>query len=191
MFDSFKKARTNSKNTKNTIKDLKKQGVDTAALGMFLRAKNLDFTDLTDELLDEFNNREHYIMRLAIPCSLTLPEMYNDVNNALGAATGLITGHEHNFTNTKREQVKVDTSAIIVPNGIVFKGAINNTQDLRIPWEDINNCKIGLKNRFGIAADIQVNDIKYPVFFTNRKFGECFFNYVMGHMAGNVDDGWS
>lgn len=191
MFDSFKKTRTAKKERENNIKHLEQQGINPNHFKLFLKAKNLNINDITPELIQEYNNRENYIEKLAISCRLTLPEMYTDVNNALGAATGLITGHEHNFTNTTREQIRVNTSAVIVPKGIVFKGAINNTQDLRIPWEDITSCKIGIKNKFGISADIQAKDVKYPILFTNRKLGECFLNYVSDHMAGNVDDGWS
>ena len=67
MFNSFKKAKTNSKNTKNIIKDLKKQGINIEEFRMFLEAKNLNFIDTTDELITEFNNRDNLIMRLAIP----------------------------------------------------------------------------------------------------------------------------
>ncbi len=191
MFNSFKKAKTNSKNTKNIIKDLKKQGINIEEFRMFLEAKNLNFIDTTDELITEFNNRDNLIMRLAIPCSLTLPEMYNDVNNFAGATVGLLTGNEHNFTSTSRKQIKVNTKAIIVPNGIVFKGALNNTKDLRVAWEDITDCKIETENKLGVIGFLQVGVIRYPLFTSSNKYGTLFFKYVKGHMAGPVDDGWS
>ena len=191
MFDSFKKTRNAKKERENNIKELKKQGINPSHFILFLKAKNLNINDTTPELIQEYNNRENYIEKLALSCRLTLPEMRMDVNNSLGAATGLITGHEHNFTKTDYEQVKIKTRAIIVPNGVVFRGAVNLTQDLRIPWEDIRDCKIGhVNNRFGISGFIQAKDVKYPVLFDNQKLGECFLNYVMDHMAGNVDDGW-
>ena len=192
MFDSYKKARNAKKERENNIKELKKQGINVTHFTYFLFAKRLTYNDINPELIQEYNTREHYIMKLALPCKLTLPEMRMDVNNSLGAATGLITGHEHNFTKTDYEQVKIKTRAIIVPNGIVFRGAINLTQDLRIPWEDICDCKVGhINNRFGILGYIQAKDVKYPVLFDDQKLGECFLNYVSNHMAGDVDDGWS
>ena len=187
MLDSFKKARKNKKETKNTIEELKQQGINTECFRLFLKGKGLYIKDTTPELIQEFNNRNNPIEKIPISCRLTLPEMYTNVNNVAGAMVGAVTGNEHNFTNTSREQVIVQTTAIIVPNGIVFKGALNNTEDLRIPWEDITDCKMLISHH----GEIRVGTVVYHLSFTNRKLGECFLNYISDHMAGDVDDGWS
>ncbi len=158
---------------------------------MFLDAKNLKINETNEDLIREFMSREDPIEKIAIPCSLTLPEMYSDVNNLTGVAVGVVTGKEHNFTNTQRRQVKVNTKAVIVPNGLVFKGALNKTEDLRIRWEDIDSCKIKVSNKLGMFADIYVGAVQYPLFFTKAKLGELFIDYVSHHMLGNADDGWS
>ena len=191
MFGTIKKARKQQKNIKNNIKELKQQGINTKHFEMFLKSKDLYFPDVTPELIDEYNNRENIILKLALPCRLTLPEMYSEVNNFTGATVGLLTGKEHNFTATSREQIKVDTNAVIVRNGIVFKGALNKTKDLRVPWEDINNCKIELESRLFIKGFIQVGDIKYPLDILDKELGLLFFKYVENNMEGYVDDGWS
>lgn len=191
MFNSFKKARNAQNKTKEIAKTLKEKNIDIKCFSMFLDAKNLKMNETTDDLIAEFLNRENPIERIAIPCSLTLPEMYSDVNNLAGVAVGVVTGKEHNFTNTERRQVKVNTKAVIVPNGLVFKGALNKTEDLRIRWEDIDGCKVKVKNRLGMFADIQVGAVQYPLFFTKVKLGELFIDYVSKHMMGNADDGWS
>lgn len=190
MFNSFKKARSNTKKSKEILKSLEAKNINVKCFRLFLNAKDISMYDVTDDLINEFLNRENPIEKIAIPCSLTLPEMYSNVNNFAGAAVGAVTGKEHNFTNTTREQVKVNTNAIIAPKGIVFKGALNKTEDLRIPWEDISDCKTITSNRLGIFTDIKVGSIKYPLFFSKNKLGQLFVDYVKQHMAGNIDDGW-
>ena len=191
MFNSFKKARNEQNKSKEIVKSLKERNINIECFSMFLDAKNLKMNETTDDLITEFLNRKDPIEKIAIPCSLTLPEMYSDVNNFAGIAVGAVTGKEHNFTNTQRKQVKVNTKAVIVPKGIVFKGALNKTEDLRIRWEDIDNCKIELRNKLGMFADIHVGAVHYPLFFTKAKLGQLFIDYVNQHKLGNADDGWS
>ena len=191
MFDSFKKARNNQNKSKDIKKTLKERNINIECFSLFLDAKDLHMHDATDELIEEFLNRENPIERIAIPCSLTLPERYSNVNNFAGAAVGVVTGREHNFTNTSREPVKVNTKAILVPNGVVFKGALNETEDLRIKWNDISGCKIGTSNKLGMFADIKVGAVKYPLFFTKTRLGQLFIEYIEQRITPDADDGWS
>lgn len=191
MFNSFKKARNAQNKSKEIAKSLKEKNINIKCFSMFLDAKNLKMNETNEDLIREFMSREDPIEKIAIPCSLTLPEMYSDVNNLAGVAVGVVTGKEHNFTNTQRRQVKVNTKAVIVSNGLVFKGALNKTEDLRIKWEDIDSCKIKVSNKLGMFADIYVGAVQYPLFFTKSKLGELFIDYVSRHMLGNADDGWS
>ena len=191
MFNSFKKARNARKESKNTLKELEQQGINTKCFKLFLQGKGVYIKDTTPELIQEFNNRDDPIEKIPVSCRITLPEMYSNVNNVAGAMVGAVTGTEHNFTSTSREQITAQTLAIIVPNGLVFKGALNKTEDLRIKWEDITDCKISIANRGGVFGNIRVGAIDYRVSFINHKLGNAFMEYVISHMAGNVDDGWS
>lgn len=197
MFGDFKKQRKQTTErrgkSKHIKKILKEKDIDEKLFRMFLDNKDISMYDATPELMEEYLNRDNIVEKLAIPCNLKLNEMYDDVNNRAGAGLQFVTGAKYNLTNTQRKQVIVSTKAVIVKNGIVFKRAINNSEDIRIPWEDITKCKIITENRLGVMGTITVDNVVYNIQHMNnsKNIGFLFFDYVETHKKGEIDEGWS
>ena len=67
----------------------------------------------------------------------------------------------------------------------MFKEAINQTSDLRLPWSDITGCE-----QFKKESIIKADSVKYTVRFESVDTAGLFTFFVQDHMEGKVDDGW-
>lgn len=182
-------------------KVLKEKNIDKGEFICFKDRKGIEAWRLiTLELIDEFQNLDNLIENVTLPCELSLNESFSDVNNTSGAVLSATTGKDINLTKTARKRVNVDTSVYIAEKGVVFKGAINCSQDLRIAWEEITDCKLDSNYSKGyhfLRMDIMVDDTSYGIEFRESNLlntldmPEMFFEYVKTHMSGVVDDGWA
>ena len=143
MFEIFKEMKKDIGNITKWSAYIKENNINRSLFSMFLLRKEVEWSDVTLELVEEFQNLDGNILDyISIPCYLSLNETYLDVNNNLGAVLSLGDGENHNFTQTSRKQVTVYTDVYVAEKGIVFRKAINESQDLRIPWEKISDCRI-------------------------------------------------
>ncbi len=201
MFEAFKEMKKGFDNINKWSAYIKENNINKSLFSMFLLRKEVEWSEITPELMEEFENLEGNILDyISIPCYLSLNETYLDVNNNLGAVLSLADGENHNFTQTSRKQVTVYTDVYVAEKGIVFRKAINEAQDLRIPWGKISDCRIDPsepKMDGFLFLEIFVNDIAYKVEFRgflkdSKEIDEAyqFLDYVQSHMTGVKDTGW-
>ena len=133
---------------------------------------------LTFDLLTEFKNRPHLLYKTDVKVTLSLPEFDTVVRGGALGGDG--------FVSSSKEQVKVKCKVYFAEKGIVFKEAIDKTKDLRLAWEDITTC-----NQLKKDVDLVCSDVKYSLKFESVDTAELFTGYIVEHMAGEVDNGWS
>ena len=133
---------------------------------------------LNDEVIDEFLNRPYLLYKVELRVELFLPESENVVRGASLSGDG--------FVSSKRKQVKVKCPVYFAGKGVVFKEAVNDSMDLRLPWTDIVDCMRSKK-----SVDLVCDGVKYSVKFQSEDTALLFSDFVKEHMSGSVDDGWS
>lgn len=132
---------------------------------------------LNDELINEFFNRPHLLYKTELRVTLLLPEFDTKIRGAALGGDG--------FVSSSKEQKKVKCPFYFADKGIMFKEAINQTSDLRLPWSDITGCE-----QFKKESIIKADSVKYTVRFESVDTAGLFTFFVKDHMEGKVDDGW-
>ena len=132
---------------------------------------------LTDELVTEFLNRPHPLYKTELRVELVLPEMTTEIHGGMMNGSG--------FTRSVTDNTRVKCRFFFAEKGIVFKEAINKSEDLRLPWDTITDCSIR-KNYVDVFCDA----VNYSVKLKSDT-ALLFKDFVDSHMSGRVDDGWS
>lgn len=134
-------------------------------------------SNLTDELVDEFFNRPHLLYKLNIPVQVTLPETVYEIHGYTFYGSGQ--------TKTSKKQLKVKCDLYIPDNGLVFKKALNNSEDMRLAWDTITNVDLDKK-----ICIVTCDSVSYKVSFDKKEVASLFYNIVNENKRGTIDDGW-
>lgn len=182
-------------------RELKQRNLDRDIFYCFMKRKDIEeWRFVTLELIDEFQNLDNLIENIAIPCRIFLNESYSDVNNTAGAILSATSGSDINLTQTTRKRVDVHTDVYVAEKGVVFDKVFNSSQDLRITWEKITDCKIDSFYSDGdsyMIMELYVDDTTYQVEFKKYNpfntitLAKTLVDYIKNHMSGVVDDGWA
>ncbi len=182
MFQRLKKAKNEISGDGNPFavarKKCKENNLPFDYFTEYVRDKGLNpISETTFELVDEFFNRPHLLYKLNIPTSITLPETVFEVHGYSLYGSGI--------TKTSKKQLHVQSELYIPDNGLVFKKALNKSEDLRIPWDTITDVELDLKK-----VIITCDTIRYKVSFNKKGLEKLFFKIVNENKCGKVDDGW-
>ena len=88
-------------------------------------------------------------------------------------------------TKTSKKQLKVKCDLYIPDNGLVFKKALNNSEDLRLAWDTITGVELNQKKVL-----VTCDTVNYNVSFDKKELANLFFNIVNENKTGKIDDGW-
>ena len=183
MFKKLKKAKNDIMGDGNPFavarKKSKEFGISFNYFQEFVESKGLNpITDTTFDLVDEFfNQRPHLLYKLTVPVYVTLPETVYEIHgyNLYGS------GH----TKTSKKQLRVKSELYIPDNGLVFKKALNKSEDMRIAWDTITDVELNQKKVL-----ITCNTVRYNVLFDKKELASLFYNIVNENKFGKIDDGW-
>jgi len=123
---------------------IKENNVDRFLLNMFLDKKGINHYHTSPELVNEFLSSD-WILGIDLKCLL-------QINN---------------------ESKRLRTNAYLTKKELIFKEAINKTDDLIIGLDNIIDCRIDGKN-----VDVSCDDVKYKVMFINKNLAKLFFDYI-------------
>ena len=73
----------------------------------------------------------------------------------------------------------------IPDKGLVFKKALNKSEDMRLPWDTITNVEVDKK-----TVLVTCDAVSYKVSFDKKEVASLFFNIVNENKCGKIDDGW-
>ena len=125
-------------------KIIKENNVDRFLLNMFLDKKGINHYHTSPELVNEFLSSD-WILGIDLKCLL-------QINN---------------------ESKRLRTNAYLTKKELIFKEAINKTDDVIISLDNIIDCRID-----GKKVDIICDEVNYKVMFTNKNLAELFFDYI-------------
>ena len=123
---------------------IKENNVDRFLLNMFLDKKGINHYHTSPELINEFLSSD-WILGIDLKCLL-------QINN-----------------ESKRHR----TNAYLTKKELIFKEAINKTDDVIISLDNIIDCRID-----GKKVDMICDEVNYKVMFTNKNLAELFFDYI-------------
>ncbi len=123
---------------------IKENNVDRFLLNMFLDKKGINHYHTSPELVNEFLSSD-WILGIDLKCLL-------QINN---------------------ESKRIRTNAYLTKKELIFKEAINKTDDLIIDLDNIIDCRID-----GKKVDVSCDDVKYKVMFINKNLAKLFFDYI-------------
>ncbi len=123
---------------------IKENNVDRFLLNMFLDKKGINHYHTSPELVNEFLSSD-WILGIDLKCLL-------QINN---------------------ESKRLRTNAYLTKKELIFKEAINKTDDLIIDLDNIIDCRID-----GKKVDVICDDVKYKVMFINKNLAKLFFDYI-------------
>jgi len=135
-------------------------------------------SDLTDELVEEFFSRPHLLYKLNIPVEVTLPETVYEIHGYTLYGSGQ--------TKTSKKRLRVKSDLYIPDNGLVFKKALNKSEDMRLAWDTITDVSLADKKSVLVTCDT----VSYKVLFNKKEVANLFLNIVNENKCGKVDDGW-
>ena len=125
-------------------KIIKENNVDRFLLNMFLDKKGINHYHTSPELVNEFLSSD-WILGIDLKCLL-------QINN---------------------ESKRLRTNAYLTKKELIFKEAINKTDDVIISLDNIIDCRID-----GKKVDMICDEVNYKVMFTNKNLAELFFDYI-------------
>lgn len=183
MFKKLKKAKNDIMGDGNPFvvakNKCKENGLSFNYFQEYVESKGLNpITDTTFELVDEFfNQRPHLLYKLNVPVHVALPETVYEIHgyNLYGSGN----------TKTSKKQLKVKCDLYIPDNGLVFKKALNNSEDLRLAWDTITGVELNQKKVL-----VTCDTVNYNVSFDKKELANLFFNIVNENKTGKIDDGW-
>jgi hypothetical protein len=111
---------------------------------MFLDKKGINHYHTNPELVNEFLSSD-WILGMDLKCLL-------QINN---------------------ESKRLRTNAYLTKKELIFKEAINKTDDVIINLDNIIDCGID-----GKKVDVICDDVKYKVMFINKNLAKLFFDYI-------------
>ena len=123
---------------------IKENNVDRFLLNMFLDKKGINHYHTSPELVNEFLSSD-WILGIDLKCLL-------QINN---------------------ESKRLRTNAYLTKKELIFKEAINKTDDVIISLDNIIDCRID-----GKKVDMICDEVNYKVMFTNKNLAELFFDYI-------------
>ena len=123
---------------------IKENNVDRFLLNMFLDKKGINHYHTSPELLNEFLSSD-WMLGMDLKCLL-------QINN---------------------ESKRLRTNAYLTKKELIFKEAINKTDDVIINLDNIIDCRID-----GKKVDVICDDVKYKVMFINKNLAKLFFDYI-------------
>ena len=123
---------------------IKENNVDRFLLNMFLDKKGINHYHTSPELVNEFLSSD-WILGMDLKCLL-------QINN---------------------ESKRLRTNAYLTKKELIFKEAINKTDDVIINLDNIIDCGID-----GKKVDVICDDVKYKVMFINKNLAKLFFDYI-------------
>ena len=123
---------------------IKENNVDRFLLNMFLDKKGINHYHTSPELVNEFLSSD-WILGMDLKCLL-------QINN---------------------ESKRLRTNAYLTKKELIFKEAINKTDDVLIGLDNITDCGID-----GKKVVVICDDVKYKVMFINKNLAKLFFDYI-------------
>ena len=123
---------------------IKENNVDRFLLNMFLDKNGINHYHTSPELVNEFLSSD-WILGMDLKCLL-------QINN---------------------ESKRLRTNAYLTKKELIFKEAINKTDDVIINLDNIIDCGID-----GKKVDVICDDVKYKVMFINKNLAKLFFDYI-------------
>lgn len=123
---------------------IKENNVDRFLLNMFLDKKGINHYHTSPELVNEFLSSD-WILGIDLKCLL-------QINN---------------------ESKRLRTNAYLTKKELIFKEAINKTDDLIIDLDNIIDCRID-----GKKVDVSCDEVNYKVMFINKNLAKLFFDYI-------------
>ena len=123
---------------------IKENNVDRFLLNMFLDKKGINHFYTTPELINEFLSSD-WILGIDLKCLL-------QINN---------------------ESKRLRTNAYLTEKELIFKEAINKTDDIIINLESIIDCRMD-----GKKVNIICDDVSYKVMFVNKNLAKLFYDFI-------------
>ena len=123
---------------------IKENNVDRFLLNMFLDKKGINHYHTSPELVNEFLSSD-WILGMDLKCLL-------QINN---------------------ESKRLRTNAYLTKKELIFKEAINKTDDVIINLDNIIDCRID-----GKKVDVICDEVNYKVMFINKNLAKLFFDYI-------------
>ena len=123
---------------------IKENNVDRFLLNMFLDKKGINHYHTSPELVNEFLSSD-WILGIDLKCLL-------QINN---------------------ESKRLRTNAYLTKKELIFKEAINKTDDVIINLDNIIDCRID-----GKKVDVICDEVNYKVMFINKNLAKLFFDYI-------------
>ena len=123
---------------------IKENNVDRFLLNMFLDKKGINHYHTSPELVNEFLSSD-WILGMDLKCLL-------QINN---------------------ESKRLRTNAYLTKKELIFKEAINKTDDIIINLDNIIDCRID-----GKKVDVICDEVNYKVMFINKNLAKLFSDYI-------------
>ena len=123
---------------------IKENNVDRFLLNMFLDKKGINHYHTSPELVNEFLSSD-WILGIDLKCLL-------QINN---------------------ESKRLRTNAYLTKKELIFKEAINKTDDVIINLDNIIDCRIN-----GKKVDVVCDEVNYKVMFINKNMAKLFSDYI-------------
>ena len=123
---------------------IKENNVDRFLLNMFLDKKGINHYHTSPELVNEFLSSD-WILGIDLKCLL-------QINN---------------------ESKRLRTNAYLTKKELIFKEAINKTDDVIINLDNIIDCRID-----GKKVDVICDEVNYKVMFINKNLAKLFSDYI-------------
>ena len=123
---------------------IKENNVDRFLLNMFLDKKGINHYHTSPELVNEFLSSD-WILGIDLKCLL-------QINN---------------------ESKRLRTNAYLTKKELIFKEAINKTDDVIINLDNIIDCKKKKKK-----VDVVCDEVNYKVMFINKNLAKLFSDYI-------------
>ena len=123
---------------------IKENNVDRFLLNMFLDKKGINHYHTSPELVNEFLSSD-WILGIDLKCLL-------QINN---------------------ESKRLRTNAYLTKKELIFKEAINKTDDVIINLDNIIDCRID-----GKKVDVICDEVNYKVMFINKNMAKLFSDYI-------------
>lgn len=123
---------------------IKENNVDRFLLNMFLDKKGINHYHTSPELVNEFLSSD-WILGMDLKCLL-------QINN---------------------ESKRLRTNAYLTKKELIFKEAINKTDDVIINLDNIIDCRID-----GKKVDVICDEVNYKVMFINKNLAKLFSDYI-------------
>ena len=123
---------------------IKENNVDRFLLNMFLDKKGINHYHTSPELVNEFLSSD-WILGIDLKCLL-------QINN---------------------ESKRLRTNAYLTKKELIFKEAINKTDDVIINLDNIIDCRID-----GKKVDVICDEVNYRIMFINKNLAKLFFDFI-------------